>query len=255
MSLYLEANGRGPSVVLLHGWGLHGGVWQSTVDALKGNFQTLQVDLPGFGHSPALARPERLEAIAAAVAEAVPPAAVWVGWSLGGMVALAAAAARLGRPRALVLVGTNARFVQDPGWSHGVAREVLDGFASALAEDYRATVLRFLALQARGSQHAREELRRLREEVFVRGEPARPALEGGLAILARADLRDALNAIDIPVLVVQGERDTLVPAPAAEFLAQRLPQGRLARLPGAGHAPFISHPEAFLQVLQGFLDE
>ncbi len=50
-----------------------------------------------------------------------------------------------------------------------------------------------------------------------------------------------------------GERDTLAPPAAAAWLAQALPAARLLRVPGAGHAPFLSHPEAFRDALVAFL--
>jgi pimeloyl-[acyl-carrier protein] methyl ester esterase len=78
-------------------------------------------------------------------------------------------------------------------------------------------------------------------------------LHAALGTLASADLRGDVAGIAIPTLVVAGERDTLAPPAASAWLAQALPAARLLRLPGAGHAPFLSHPEAFRDALLGFL--
>lgn len=252
MNVYVETLGQGPDLVLLHGWGLHGGVWQAVAQALAPRYRLHLVDLPGHGRSGGL--PDyTLDAMAAAVAAAVPDGAGWIGWSLGGRVALAAAAQGKAIAR-LVLVGTTPKFTRGDDWPHAMAAAELQQFADALRGDWEGTLQRFLAIQARGSQRAREELRLLREGLFAHGAPQPPALAGGLDILRSADLRATLPAIRQPALVLHGSRDTLAPPAAAEYLAAHLPHARLALIDGAGHAPFLSHPDAFLAELEAFLD-
>lgn len=251
MSLFIERRGDGEPLVLLHGWGLHGGVFAPLVARLSERFETWNVDLPGHGRSAPLAA-FSLDAVAGRVAAAVPAGATWLGWSLGGMVALAAA--RHAAPLRLVLVGASPRFIADGDWP-GTPADVLHGFAESLTQDYRATLKRFVALQARGSEHAREETKQLRDHLFDHGEPDTGALRGGLAILEQADLRPDLADCATPTLLVGGQRDTLVPAAALEATASRLPRGRLALIEGAGHAPFLSHPAPFAAALAEFLDD
>ncbi len=249
MSLYTEVLGSGPEVVLVHGWGLHGGIWAQTAERLSHSCRVTVVDLPGHGHSEPLPGGEPdVNAIAAAVAEAVPGGAIWVGWSLGGMVALAAAAGNMG---GLVLVGTNPCFTATEQWP-GMDPKLLAGFADELAADYRLTLTRFLALQTRGAEGGREALRDLRARLFARGEPDPGALKAGLGILAGTDLRARLSKIAAPSLVVHGARDTLVPCTAAERTAERL-GGELAVIEGAGHAPFLSHTDVFVDRLESFI--
>lgn len=99
--VYCEQRGSGPDLVLVHGWGLSGAVWQGLVPLLEPHFRLHLLDLPGFGHSHQ--HPARsLEQLAAACAAVVPAGAIWLGWSLGGLVAATAALAGHGQPRALV---------------------------------------------------------------------------------------------------------------------------------------------------------
>jgi pimeloyl-[acyl-carrier protein] methyl ester esterase len=252
VSLYIDTRGSGPDLVMLHGWGLHGGLFGPVIEPLAERFRLHLVDLPGHGRSTMLHGDYTLERVAAAAAAAVPVGAAWLGWSLGGRIALAAAIDGAAISR-LILVGTNPCFTQQPGWPHAMPASELEQFAASLRDDYRATLQRFLAVQSRGSVSAREELRGLREELFAHGEPDPRALAGGLEILRGADLRPALHRIAQPTLVLHGARDTLAPLAAAEYTAAQLPHGHLGVIEGAGHAPFLSHPEQFLAAVEMFL--
>lgn len=252
--LYMETQGRGPELVLLHGWGLHGGVWDTLVPRLTPHFRVTHVDLPGHGRSGGLPMPAELSQAAALISATVPKNAVWVGWSLGGLVALRAALDEPRSIRALVLANTTPRFVTAPDWPHAMPPEQLQGFAAGLAEDYREALLRFLSLQVRGDETARAALRQLREALFAHGEPDTASLAAGLSLLAGSDLRSALGTIRLPTLVMTGGYDRLTPPAAGEHLARSIPGARLHRFPRSAHAPFISHAEEFTAVLADFMD-
>lgn len=252
MSLYIDRRGSGRDLVLLHGWGLHGGLFGPVIEPLAAKFRLHLVDLPGHGRSPMLDGDYTLERVAEAVAQQVPDGAAWLGWSLGGRIALAAAAGGAAISK-LILVGANPCFTQKTDWPYAMPETELEQFALSLRDNYKTTLQRFLAIQSRGSASGREELRSLREALFAHGEPDPQALAGGLEILRRADLRPALAAIAQPTLVLHGERDTLTPLAAAEYTAAHLPHGSLNVIAGAGHAPFLSHPGQFLAALEMFL--
>jgi pimeloyl-[acyl-carrier protein] methyl ester esterase len=176
-----------------------------------------------------------------------------LGWSLGGMVALELARRHPARIAALVLLATTPRFVAGDDWEYGMQGDVLDGFARGLAADYRGTVRNFLALQTLGDENAAPALRELRSKLAAHGEPDTRALQAGLEVLRTADLRDALPRIGHPALVIAGERDRLTPPEAGRELAMRLPSARFHCVERAGHAPFLSHPEAVLKEVLPFL--
>lgn len=252
MSLFVETTGSGPDLVMLHGWGLHGGLFKPVVDALSENFRLHIVDLPGHGRSEMISGEYSLSALAASIADNVPSSATWLGWSLGGRVALQAAAGGHDINR-LILVGNNPSFIQRGDWPHAMPEEELLQFADSLNNDYKQTLLRFIAVQSRGSERGREELRALRSELFDHGTPNAQALAGGLEILRNTDLRPLLSQIKQPTLVLHGERDTLAPLAAAEYSAAHLSQGKFSVIEGAGHAPFLSHPEQFIRAVEEFM--
>src|SRR5690606_36769933 len=108
-------------------------------------------------------------------------------------------------------------------WPDAVEPSVFEQFGRDLEQDYRGTLERFLALDVMGSQHARSELRTLRESLVERGEPAPRALHEGLALLERSDLRGALPRLQKPGLWIGGHRDRLVSARAMHSAAALAP--------------------------------
>lgn len=252
MSPYIDIRGRGPELVLLHGWGMHGGVWEPVVDRLAESFRVHVVDLPGLGHSGPIA-PYDLETLAAELANALPDATAVCGWSLGGQIAMRWALQRPQQVERLILVGTTPRFVNGPDWDRGIAAEVFRDFAAQVRDDYRGTLSRFLALQAHGGDAARETVRSLRERFFDRSEPQPETLQAGLDILLHTDLRAEVSALTQPALVLHGDYDKLAPVAAGHWLAENLSSAELAVCGGASHAPFLSHPSWFVAAIEEFM--
>jgi pimeloyl-[acyl-carrier protein] methyl ester esterase len=253
VTLHVETRGHGPDVVLLHGWGLHGGMWGPWLNQLARNARLHLVDLPGHGRSPWRPQARDLTGLARAVLPRIPAHAAIIGWSLGGMVALELARQHREHVRALVLLATTPKFVAGDGWEHGLKHEVLDTFARGLAHDYRRTVQSFLTLQTRGDERSLETLRQLRRRLTAHGEPDQHGLAAGLDILRRSDLRSSLPQITVPTLVFAGEHDRLTPAAAGRELAGSLPAARFCLVERSGHAPFLSHPDTVANEVRDFL--
>ncbi len=262
--LHVDVTGAGPPLVLLHGWAMHGGVFAPLVQALRATHTLYVVDLPGHGASAASKVPLALEPCVDAVLRQVPDAP-WCGWSLGGLFALHAAATRPLRVPKLVMLCASPRFVREeavPGeaasshpdrWRHGVSAAIFQDFAQGLRQDYRATLERFIALEAFGSDHARDEIRALRDLLFARGEPAASVLADGLEILQATDLRGVLPGLSVPSLWLGGRRDRLVDPRALQAAAALAPRARAHVVDHAGHAPFLTHVDAVAAALSGFL--
>jgi len=249
--MHIETVGQGPDLVLIHGWALHRGVFAPLVARLSGRFRLHLVDLPGHGHSRDEETPLALPHVVHAIAAATPPA-VWLGWSLGGLFALHAAAS-LPQVQALAMVAATPRFVRGEDWPDAVDAEVFAQFGRDLAEDYRGTLDRFLALDTIGSEHARSELRTLKQALVERGEPAPRALQEGLTLLRRTDLRRALATLDKPSLWLAGQRDRLVPAAGMHAAAALAPLAQALTIPGGGHAPFLGHADEVAAQLERFV--
>jgi pimeloyl-[acyl-carrier protein] methyl ester esterase len=236
--MYIERIGQGPDLVLIHGWAMHGGIFAPLTDILRTSFTLHLVDLPGHGFS----RDDTMELDPQRCADALidkVPRAIWIGWSLGGLVSLSAALSHPERLRGIVEIAASPRFLEAPDWPHGVSQSTFEQFEQGLVDDYRMVVERFLALEVLGSPDAQTQLRRLRLRTFERGDPAIDALKQGMQILEHADMRSSMARLAIPNLWIAGRRDRLVPSAAMQWSAQQNPMGQFLELPSA-HAPFIA---------------
>jgi pimeloyl-[acyl-carrier protein] methyl ester esterase len=258
MSLHIESTGSGAPLLLIHGWGMHGGVWHEVVQRLSAEFRVHAVDLPGYGYSnveQVTEGKEELDSLVDALSSRFADPLAVCGWSLGGQVALRWAARKPEQVQRLILVASTPCFRERADWAFGMESTVLEKFAAELGQNHAATLRRFIALQMRGSENERELLMRLRSNLFSHGEPAMDALRTGLSILRDADQRCELPGIKQPTLVIAGERDKLTPREASYYMGQAMPLARVVEVEGAAHAPFLSHPEIFVEHLKSFLHE
>ncbi|GAB3264250.1 alpha/beta hydrolase family protein [Chitinimonas naiadis] len=252
MALYVETQGHGEDLVLIHGWGIHGAVWQRVAAQLAEHFCVHIVDLPGCGAS-TMQQPYTLESLAGSLDAAFPLPVHVLGWSLGGAVGMAWALRAPDKVRSLSLCASSPCFMQRPDWPHATPSETLATFARSLAKNYAATLDMFLGLQVMGSPDGRSVLRALRERLAERAAPGADALMAGLDILQTEDLRERLTALSCPVFLQYGGRDRMTPPEAGRWLAA-LTGAELVLHAEAGHAPFISHEADFVAAQRAFLN-
>ncbi|MEO7555380.1 MAG: alpha/beta fold hydrolase [Acidimicrobiales bacterium] len=244
--LYAEVTGRGPRLVLVHGFAQTNACWGSVATDLANDHEVICVDAPGHGRSSG--RRAGLFAGARLIADRG-GLATYVGYSMGGRFALHVA---LGEPEVvngLVLIG-----------------------ASAGIDDIEARVARQVADEARARRLEREGL-----DAFLDGWLAQPLFEGlteatqfraerrhntvaGLAAsLRHAGLgsQDPLWAnpgdLTIPVLVVAGALDAKFSAEAIRLAQAIGANAEVALVPGAGHAAHLENPDTFLAILRAWL--
>lgn len=246
--LVVDKAGHGPKLTLVHGWAMHGGLFAGLREHLA-DHQVQRIDLPGHGLNRELPWPGSEQPLVQALAEAAEGG--WIaGWSLGGLLAMKAALAAPSHIRGLILIAATPCFAQRPHWPHGVAEPLVAQLARELAEGPEQVLNRFRALEVHGSEHAAADLRLLKKEAFRHGLPDPAALAAGLDMLRSSDLTAELGRLNLPVILVGGRRDRLVPWQALEATAALLPDGRVWRVPGAAHAPFLTDPKAVAEAIK-----
>lgn len=254
MKPFFEQTGSGDDLVLLHGWGIHGGIFEHLYDTLAQHFRVTNIDLPGFGRSPLPTEDYTLDLLSREVIKVAPKRAHYLGWSMGGLVASHIALSFPDRVNKLITVASNPQFLVQEDWPYAMEVHVMEKFIELLEEDYEGTLIKFLAIQTMGSETQKQDIQRLKQTVFLHGQPAKKALRGGLNILREADLRDQLQQISHETLRVYGRLDGLVPLKAVEKIAELMPNSEQVVFRKASHAPFLSHAEEFLTTVIEFLN-
>lgn len=258
MRLHVETLGNGAPLLLLHGWGMHGGMWGDAVrQKLAQHYTVHSLDLPGHGTSGSIT-PYNLDVLIASLSEHARQhfsgqRLTVCGWSLGGQIALRWAEHMPQQVQRLILVASTPCFVQRADWLCAMPSTIFQAFEQDLQTNPERTLKRFISLQVRSSEQERECLIHLRSSLLNREQPDHSALRDGLTILRETDLRASLPHIKQPALVLAGECDELTPALASAYLAQHLPNAKMVLIKGAAHVPFLSHTNAFLMQLKNFM--
>lgn len=232
--------------VLIHGWGMSASIFDSIRASLGGDVQVWE--LPGHGQQAWLKADEAgLDAWVTRLLEDLPDEPVsLMGWSLGGTIALAALARAPERIDQVFMCAATPRFTATSEWP-GTPAQDLALFQEGLKKAPMKTMLRFMALQARGLANSRETLGYLKHLIL---EPQLnwTALATGLSILATADLRDTAKANAQRVHVLLGEKDFLIPVSVQHTLKAYGLGVRV--ICGCAHTPFLSHPKEFIEWIQ-----
>ena len=250
---YVNVTGSGPALALIHGWGLHGGIWQTVLPQLEKSFTVYNIDMPGFGYSPVHNGDYDLDYLVESISAVLPERCHLLGWSLGGLVATAIAIQHPQRIERLITVASNPCFVAGDDWQFGMQAQVLESFMAYLEEDFEGTLIRFLGIQTMGSATQKEDIKLLKEAVFLHGQPSKKALRGGLQILHDADIIQRLAQLKLPILRLYGRLDSLVPVKVAETVGRLLPHSEVKIYRRAAHAPFLSATEEFIGDIRQFL--
>jgi non-heme chloroperoxidase len=252
IDLYYEDHGAGQPVVLIHGFPLSTAAWEKQIPALLGaGFRTIAYDRRGFGRSGQPATGYTYDTFAAdldvLMTELDLQDAVLIGHSMGtGEITRYIGRYGSGRVNRAVMISAIPPFLlKTPDNPDGIDQTVFDGFINAAKNDRFAYQTSFMNNfynydQTKGKQVS-EEAFRANWIVAVTASPL-----GTVASIKSwmTDFRADLAAIDVPVLVIHGDADRVLPYPAtAARLEQMLPGSRLVILPGAPHAIPWTHAD------------
>ena len=231
-----------PRVVLLHAFPLDCRMWAETKRALESEgWSVYAPDLPGPVADP------NLGAWADRLLEAIDGPFVPVGASMGGYLAFELWRRSPGRVAGLVLVGSRASADSPDG------RRGRDETVTTLRDLGVAAVWAALEGKLFSPAASPDVVARARERALEQGAER---LEAAVrAMRDRPDSTSLLAEIDVPALVVVGEDDAVIPPAEAEAMAERLPDARVVRIPGAGHLAPLERPAEVNAALLDFLRE
>jgi pimeloyl-ACP methyl ester carboxylesterase len=248
-----ERAGDGPPLVLLHGYVGDGPTtWRSQLEGLAGEFTMIAWDAPGAGRSSD--PPETLgmagyaDCLAGFITELAIERPHIAGLSFGGALAIELARRHPTIPRTLILVSAYA------GWAGSLPADVTDqrlrqalALADLLPEEFVDALLPTMF-----STDTAPEL------IDAFAASMRAFHPVGFRAMARAsaeDLRDALPHIDIPTLLVYGDRDVRAPLTVADHLHAAITESTLIVMPDAGHPCNVEAADDFNETVTSFLRE
>lgn len=257
----LETSEKIP-LVLLHGWGLNSAVWQPLIESLPDDFtqffNIVTLDLPGFGVNVSVEiTPYSLANICQSITNTITKPAIYVGWSLGGLVATEMALRFPEKVLALITVASTPRFIEEKVqveeniqvlWP-GIKANILAAFHQQLHVDIEKTINGFLKIQAMGSPHIRQDIKKISQLVFQHKMASQVTLDQSLTLLESSDYRQTLQNVTQPFFRLYGNADSLVPKSVIEKVNELAPKSDVYIFKQASHAPFISHADDFKEIL------
>jgi pimeloyl-[acyl-carrier protein] methyl ester esterase len=257
VTIHYDESGRGRPLVFVHGWAMSGVAWRFQRE-LADHRRLIVMDLRGHGQS-SFSENITLEAFANDLVELFTCLdlhdALLIGWSMGVQVVLQAFQNLRPRLAGLVLVGGTPRFSAAADFPHGLPPVEVKGMGLRLKRDYQKTMGDFFRGMFAAGEPDREQYQRIVHEVVMKGRSPEPeTARKALQVLAEADLRPVLTAIDRPVLLVHGKSDSICRPEASRYMAEKLPLARLQMMDG-GHAPFMACPAEFNALVEGFARE
>jgi pimeloyl-ACP methyl ester carboxylesterase len=269
LHIYEAGKENAPALLLIHGLGDEADSWRHVVLPLAKSHRVIAIDLPGFGRSDHLTEPYTTRLYCSSILSLMDalniPSAVLVGSSMGGIISHTIALEHPKRVDGLVLVDGSLVLKEQSG-----VGEVLL-FAVPFLGEWRYNRLR------RDPDKAYQTLRgyyadldslpevdqsflyqRVNERVW--SDSQRDAYLSTLRQMVRStilqpkkDLEERIKAGQIPLLIIWGEQDFIMPIGNGQALAQMCPTAKFICIPGAGHLPHQEKPSLFLDALRPFL--
>ncbi len=225
--LWHKTIGKGPNLVLLHGWGFSSDIFQNLIERYKKSYCITVIDLPGHGRSDDV--DGGLESWCEELIQFIPNKSILLGWSLGGLLSIYIAT-RI-QLEHLILVAATPSLVNHENWKFGINSEIFHQFAINLKNDNTKTLKRFVGLQSKDKSQILEIY-----EAIQKYPTTDKALNIGLDILLNSDLQELYKKIEIPKSAVLGSLDTLVPDEIEDWYKGNKTQTYLLR---SGHLPFL----------------
>jgi pimeloyl-ACP methyl ester carboxylesterase len=253
LQIAYERVGSGPALVLLHGYVGDGATtWRRQLDGLSDEFTVVAWDAPGAGRS--ADPPERFgldhyaDCLAGFLERSGLDSARVAGLSFGGILALALQRRHSARSSALILASAYA------GWAGSLPPDVVEQRlrqALALADGMPEAFVDALLPTMFSKTMPRETV----DDFRVSMQAFHPRGFRAMARASAEDVRDVLPHIDVPTLLVYGDRDVRAPLTVAEALQAAISDSRLVVLPDAGHLCNIEAPDEFNVAVRDFLHE
>ena len=245
---------RLPTIFCIHGWASNAQVFKPLADLFNDQFHFVAVDLPGFGSSECADAKQAYDInnLMDALLDVAPEQCTWLGWSLGGMLAVQAAARAPQRVGNVMTLCSNAKFIADNKWKQGVPQPLFNGFMESI-DDVRLTLRRFAALTVVGEQKDMLIwLKWLQQNTQV-PTPTSDVLKHSLELLALIDNRVILPKLPQPCLHMLATDDAIVPHRVSQEYNALNEKHLTSFVPNGSHASLVTLPQSVANGILTFM--
>ena len=254
ISIAYSDQGTGLPIVFLHAFPLNRSMWAAQETVLSSQFRTITIDLRGHGESDAPLWRYTLEQSADDVSALLDhlgiQRALFVGLSMGGYILFAFYRKYAARVKGLILADTRAQADTEEGKNarFQLAQIAYKKGPPAIADSMIPKLLSPSTIQT--NPDLVQQVRAMIENTQISG------IAGDLMAMAeRPDSVALLTQVACPTQIIVGELDQATPPSDAKFLADHIPNARLAIIPNAAHLANLERPEAFNQIVGSFASD
>ena len=255
--LWYEDRGEGSPIVLLHGWCMSSVVWYFQLETLSRAFRLITPDLRGHGRSETLSDDYDFAGFSSDLHELFLHLdlrdALLAGWSLGAQIVLMSSARLRERLSGLALISGTPRFTVTADFSHGLNAIEIAGMRVRVRRNPAKALEGFMAdMFTDGERDDLDLYERVRSILAMIPISDKHVAVRSLNALEEADMRGLLPAIDLPTLIINGDRDRISLPAASAYMARRIPLSTHVVFSDCGHLPFLTHPNEFSSLITNF---
>ncbi|QCI24047.1 pimeloyl-[acyl-carrier protein] methyl ester esterase [Buchnera aphidicola (Macrosiphoniella sanborni)] len=238
------------NVIILNGWGINSKIWLFIIQELRYYFKFHLIDLPGSGQNKNLI-PIKIDKIVEILRQKMPKDAIWIGWSLGGIIVNYFGLHYPEYILAIINVASSPCFIEKKNWP-GIKKKIINNFYFNLKTKYHYTIRNFLDLEKINSEENCKDIIILKNILSLQSSPNIKLLKNSLEIILLFDLRVDLTFLQTPLLRIYGELDNLVPKKIISILDKKWPKTKSIIIKKSAHAPFITKKKEFCYILSHF---
>lgn len=252
---HYEASGRGEVIVMIHGLGASGRIWQAQKDFLQTDFQVVTLDLPGHGKSAWM--PVTLIEMAVDIRQILGGLGIshfsLMASSMGGLLALELYRQAAQDIMRMSLVGSIPKFTKAPNYPAGLGLDKIRMLSHQFDGDYAAILDIFFRSLFTMKERDSERFQWVKEMRQSEPLPRREALKHFLDILAKTDYRDRISQMICPLQFITGAEDYICPRAVMDWVAGHTDHARFDFIDGCGHLPFLVGTKEYNRLLEDFL--
>lgn len=256
INLHYRITGKGKPIIFVHGWAMNSLVWKYQIDELSRDFQAISVDLRGHGKSeippfPPLSKGGGggFDKFVNDLKELIDSLAIekftLVGWSMASFIIARYYFKYPYDINKLIFISGTSKFLSENNYSCGQPVIMAKRLEQNLRRDYENHIREFCGkFFISGERIDDSKLSEIESLMFNEDfPPSSDVVLQTLNSLLKDDIRDNLNNIKVPTLIIHGSIDKICPVGAGRYMAKEIPDSKLIILEGVGHAPFLTQSE------------